>query len=156
MQQISTVHNTIAINRGYTASPERVFAAFADSAKKRRWYAESQHHEVLAFELDFRPGGAERLQYRFTGEAPIKGMVLTTEGRHLDIVPNRRIVIAQSMSIGGAPFSAALITFEITPTNEGAALLLTHQGAYFDGADGPQRREQGWRALLDRLDGVVA
>ncbi len=156
MNQFSVIHSTMTLERSYAASPERVFAAFADPAEKRRWFAESEHHDILAFELDFRLGGAERLQYRFKGNAPIKGMVLTAEGRHLDIVPNRRIVIAQSMSIGDAPFSAVLATFEIEPSGQGAKLLLTHQGAYFNGADGPERREQGWRALLDRLNMAVS
>ena len=34
---------------------------------------------------------------------------------------------------------------------EGGEILLTHQAAFFEGADGPQIREAGWRKLLDRL-----
>jgi uncharacterized protein YndB with AHSA1/START domain len=33
------IHNTFVVERNYLVKPERVFAAFADSAQKRRWYA---------------------------------------------------------------------------------------------------------------------
>ena len=29
--------------------------------------------------------------------------------------------------------------------------IFTHQGAFFEGADGPEMREAGWRKLLDQL-----
>ncbi len=40
MEQLSVTHSTFVIERSYPTSPERVFAAFADPAKKRRWFAE--------------------------------------------------------------------------------------------------------------------
>jgi hypothetical protein len=33
---------------------------------------------------------------------------------------------------------------------------LTHQGAYFEGADGPKMREEGWKTLLDKLPKELA
>jgi hypothetical protein len=29
--------------------------------------------------------------------------------------------------------------------------MCTHQGAFFEGADGPEMREHGWRTLFDKL-----
>jgi hypothetical protein len=37
------------------------------------------------------------------------------------------------------------------PSEAGTDLIFTHQGAFFEGADGPEMREAGWRKLLDRL-----
>jgi len=31
-------------------------------------------------------------------------------------------------------------------------LICTHQDAFFEGADGPDRREKGWQDILARLD----
>ena len=67
------------------------------------------------------------------------------------MVPNRRIVSASTMALGNKPISASLVTVELVPTDKGTDLICTHQGAYFEGADGPQIREAGWRKLLDNL-----
>ena len=34
--------------------------------------------------------------------------------------------------------------------------VCTHQGAFFENSDGPQMREHGWRALLDKLGQALA
>jgi hypothetical protein len=33
--------------------------------------------------------------------------------------------------------------------------VFTHQAAFFEGADGPQMREHGWRYLLDAVSGAL-
>ncbi len=60
MQNRSVTHCTFAIERSYPVTPERVFAAFADPAGKRRWFAEGDHRELEEFEMDFRAGATER------------------------------------------------------------------------------------------------
>jgi uncharacterized protein YndB with AHSA1/START domain len=152
----SVTHNTFVIERVYTATPERVFAAFAEAATKRRWYAEGERHEIEDFEMDFRPGGIERSRYRFKAGTPFPGVALTNEGTYQDIVPNRRVVTASTMSLGNARISASLVTIELFPGEDGKGgvstrLICTHQGAFFEGADGPQMREGGWRHLFERL-----
>jgi hypothetical protein len=37
------------------------------------------------------------------------------------------------------------------PTEQGTDLICTHQGTFFEGADGPQIREAGWRLLFEQL-----
>jgi uncharacterized protein YndB with AHSA1/START domain len=150
MDERSVIHNTFVIERSYPQPPERVFAAFADAAKKRRWYAEGENKEVEEFEMDFRVGGIERARYRYNGP-PLKGVVFTSEASFQAIVPNRRVVAASTMNLGEQRISAALVTFELVPTDKGTDLIFTHQGAFFEGADGPQIREAGWRKLLDRM-----
>ncbi len=151
VQAPAVVHNTFVIERNYPASPERVFGAFADPAKKRRWYAEGEKHDVEQFEMDFRPGGMERLRYKFKAGTPFPGAVLTNIGTYQDIVPNRRVVIASNMAMGDHRFSAQLVTVELLPSGAGTDLVCTHQGAFFENSDGPQIREAGWRAIFDRL-----
>jgi uncharacterized protein YndB with AHSA1/START domain len=156
MEERSVTHSTFVIERSYPATPERVFEAFADPAKKRRWFGESNHHEVEQFEMDFRVGGSERNRYRFKEGTPFKGVALTNDGSYQDIVPNRRIVTASTMTLGDKPISATLVTFEFLPTEKGTDLICTHQGAFFEGSDGPEMREAGWQTLLGRLEAEFA
>jgi len=156
MSEPVIVHNTFVITRTYPKSPEQVFAALSDPAKKRRWYGESKSHETVSYELDFRIGGAERASYRFGPNSPFPGAALTNDGSHLEIVPNQRVVIASTMAMAGRRFSASLVTFELVASGKGTELIFTHQGAFFEHADGPAMREQGWRLLLDALGAELA
>ncbi|HEY3835195.1 MAG TPA: SRPBCC family protein [Bryobacteraceae bacterium] len=151
MNEPTVIHSTFTIERSYPKPPEQVFAALQDPAKKRRWFAEGDHHDVEEFQMDFRVDGYERMRYRFKQGSPLPGATLVNEGQFQDIVPNRRVVESSTMTIGDKRISASLVTIELLPTETGTDLICTHQGAFFEGADGPQMREAGWRSLLERL-----
>lgn len=152
MPDSSVSHNTFAVERTYRKPPGEVFAALRDPAKKRRWYAESEHHDVEVFDLDFRVGGRERATFRFKEGTPFAGASYGCDNHFLDIVDGRRVVMASVMEFGGKPISVSLVTFELLPDEVGTRLIMTHQGAFFAGADGPDRRHQGWQVILGRLD----
>jgi uncharacterized protein YndB with AHSA1/START domain len=151
MQEPSVIHNTFVIERSYSAKPEKVFAAFADPVKKRRWFVESGSHTIEHYELDFRVGGKEHARFRFKEGTPLKGLACTNDTSYQDIVPSRRIVTASTMNIGERCISASLCTFELLPSETGTDLVFTHQGAFFEGSDGPEMRQEGWTKLLEKL-----
>jgi uncharacterized protein YndB with AHSA1/START domain len=142
----SVIHSTFSIERTYPAPPSRVFAAFSNQETKRRWFAEGEGWEVDEFRLDFRAGGREVSRFRFKGGPPMGNDTV-----YLDIVSDRRIVLAYTMTVGDKRISVSLATVEITPSGDGSYLVYTEQGAFFDGADSPVGREAGCRALLDKL-----
>ncbi len=144
--QSSVVHSTFSIERTYPAPPARVFAAFSNQETKRRWFAEGEGWEVDEFTMDFRVGGREIARFRFKGGAPMGNDTV-----YLDIVPDQRIVLAYTMTVGDTRISVSLATVEIAPAGDGTRLVYTEQGAFFDGADKLERRAAGTRELFEKL-----
>ena len=165
MKDRTVVHSTIEIERTFPVPPDRVFAAFADSQKKLRWFREEDNSITEKFEMDFRVGGRERTQFRIKS-GPVEGAICTNETVYQDIVPDSRIVLAYTMSRDEKRFSASLATFQLLAASaaayepesapKGTKLVFTEQAAFFEGADGPEMRREGWRLLLDRLADEVA
>jgi uncharacterized protein YndB with AHSA1/START domain len=151
MEKRSVTHGTFVIERSYPTTPERVFAAFSDPAKKRRWFADGEGPQAEQFELDFRVGGNEHTVRRMGDDTPFPGVALTNHTNYQDIVPNRRIVFAYTMTVGDRKISASLATVEFVPAEKGTDLIFTDQGAYFEGSDGSKMREDGWNKLLDGI-----
>ena len=151
MNSTAVIHDTFTIKRSYPTSPERLFNAMAQTDKKRSWFAESDAHVVEAFEQEFQEGGKEYLRYRFNPGTPFPGVTVISDGRFHDIVENRRIVTASSMTLGERRISVSLVTLELSTAPQGTDLNCTFQGAFFEGADGPQIRVMGWRHLLEKL-----
>jgi uncharacterized protein YndB with AHSA1/START domain len=142
----SVTHATIVIERTYDAPPARVFAAWADPAVKIRWYLGPEDWELADYELDFGVGGRERSAAR-----PPGGPVHVYEARFQDIVPDQRIIFAYDMYLDETRISVSLATVELKPVAASTRLTYTEQGAYLDGHDVPDLREQGMGTLLDAL-----
>jgi uncharacterized protein YndB with AHSA1/START domain len=151
-----TVHDTFVLERSYAATPARVFSFFADPVRKRRWYAEGHGHEIETFDMVFEIGGVERSRYRMGPSTPLPGAILASDGAIQDIAPDRRVVIASTMSLGDQRISSSLLTIELVADGAGTKLTCTHQGVFYAGADGPQMRKGGWSLLLDKLGKALA
>ena len=101
--------------------------------------------------MEFRIGGNERLHYRFKEGHPIAGSEIDNVSTYQDIVPEKRIVFTQKMSLNGKPVSITLVTFEFQAAESGTNLVLTNQGTFVDWPEGAQMIEHGWRGLLESL-----
>ncbi len=145
MKERSVTHATFTIERNYPTPPQRVFAAFSDPVKKRRWFAEGEEFQVESFAMDFRVGGIERSSFR------VQGMECINDTVYLDIVPERRIVMAYTMTLGGKRISSSQATVELLSAEKGTDFIFTEQAAFFEGADGPQMRQEGWTKLFESL-----
>lgn len=150
------VHATCVVERSFSKPAGAVFAALSDPSKVRRWMAGEEHSELLEFHCEFREGGAQLLKYKMGPETPIAGALITNEIRFQHIVRDERIVTASTMKMGDRIFSASQVTFDLVPTDMGTDMIITHQGAFFEGSDGPAMREQGWNVLADNLVSVVS
>src|SRR5437773_12502131 len=119
MELNRATHATIILERKFAVPPERVFAAFSDPAKKRKWFAGGEGAKIESYELDFRVGGKEvtRMQvYDFP--------VCTNDTDCIVIIPNHRIVIAYTMTMNNHAFSSSQSTFEIVRSENGTTLVV--------------------------------
>ncbi len=137
------LHATFTLERTYPATPARVFAAWADPAAKARWFAgaDAEH------ELDFRVGGRETVYRGGSNSDP----ALTFASVYQDIVSDERIVYTSTLSTDNRPATVSLTTVQLRAAGNGTQLVLTEQGAFLDGHEQPQWREQGTRTWLDAL-----
>lgn len=155
---ITTTHGSFIVERTYSASPQRVFAAWADPVAKRAWFVDGEGWDIQSYELDFREGGKETSQFRWvkSDNGPGENAIIGNDTVFDEIIPNERIIFTYSMDRNGVRFSVSLATVEIKADGKGSRLILTEHGAFFDGGDGIQMREAGWRELLGKLDDFLA
>ena len=146
MSDRTVTHATFVLERSYAASPARVFAAFADPAAKARWFAGPGDWREPAWTMDFRVGGRE-----VNRGGPASGPVHEFDAVYQDIVAGERIVYTYDMRLDGRRISVSVVTIELRPDGDGTRLVFVEQGAYLDGLDRPEYREQGTAELLDAL-----
>src|SRR6201996_5860621 len=129
----NVVHATCVVERSVSQPPSVVFQALRDPDKVRQWMGPGEGSDLIDFQSDFREGGLQSLQYQMGPKTPIPGVIITNEARFLSIAPNERIVTASTMKRDESIFSASLVTFELIATGKGTDIIITHQGAFFQG-----------------------
>jgi uncharacterized protein YndB with AHSA1/START domain len=139
------VHDTFTVERTYAQPAARVFRAFSDPGRKRRWFAEGEGFVIESYSLDFTVGGLERIRFRAPDGAP-----MTTDTVFHDIVPEVRIVFAYAMTYRGAPLSSSVATIELLPSPGGTRLVMTEHTVHLQG-DASAGRREGTEGLLERL-----
>ncbi|MED4953802.1 SRPBCC family protein [Paenibacillus macerans] len=136
-------HATFVVERTYAAPPARVYRAWADPAAKAKWFSKADIFE-------FRVGGRE-----YSSGGPPEGPVFTFDACYQEIVPEQRIVYSYTLDSDDERISVSLTTVELIPIEGGTKLVFTEQGAFFDGHDTPEVREQGTNEMLDTLGNTL-
>lgn len=124
--------------------------ALSDPAAKKRWFVDPDNPQPNRHEMDFRVGGKE-----VNAGCPSEGQMHFYNAVYQDIVPNRRIVYSYELLFGETRVSVSLATIELIAEGKGTRLILTEQGAFFDGHDKPGTREHGTGELLDALGAAL-
>ena len=132
-----TRHDSFTLTRRFDATPDAVFALFADEERWRRWFRMPGSSATYAH--DFRVGGGDRATAEF--RMP-DGRVETLENvaTYFAIEAGRRISYAYVAIVDGIPRWSSLVTIELTPDVDGTELSWTEQVALLhpSDADGDQ------------------
>jgi uncharacterized protein YndB with AHSA1/START domain len=138
-------HDTIKLERAYSAPVERVFSEFADPRVRAKWSAPS--NDALVYdEADFRPGGRDVFRCGPPNDLKFGGVTIYHE-----IVPNRRVIWTETLSEGATRLAVALNSLEFERSAEGANLKFTVQIVSFVGPGMVKGYESGNRSALEGL-----
>jgi uncharacterized protein YndB with AHSA1/START domain len=145
-QNECVTHATLVFEREVPATIEKVFAAFANAKIRAEWAAPSDTATIVYDEEDFREGGEDRFRCGSKSNPNIDG---TTH--YLEIIPGRRIVYSETISMDGKRLCVSLVTLELAQSGSTTKLRSTSQVASFIGQDMIKGTEIGNNGSLDSL-----
>jgi uncharacterized protein YndB with AHSA1/START domain len=139
-----TDDKTLVIDRVLNASPDRVFAAWTNTAELAQWYGpEGMTCEV--FENDLTPGGRYALVMRSSeGEYHLSGA-------YEEIDSPRRLVMTWKWKTSD---DTTRVVIELKPEGNGTHLRVTHTG--FAEAEQASSHNEGWSSSLNELERYLA
>ncbi len=144
--QTRMLHDTITMERTYNASPARVFAAWESVDARLRWSIPFPEAGAAYDRAEFKVGGLDIMRC-----GPRNDMRFLAQVRYLEILPDRRIVMAESIAEDGKIRAASLITIEFEPIGKATKQTVTMQVSAFEGSDMLDGYHTGWTAALDNL-----
>jgi uncharacterized protein YndB with AHSA1/START domain len=136
----------VRVGRRFEASPERVFDAWLDPGRARRFLFATSTGQMVRAEIDARVGGS----FNFTDRRD--NVDVEHIGTYLEIDRPRRLVFTFHTERGSRDLSR--VTIEIAPQGEGCELTLTHEmdpkwGEY------KERTLAGWSKIVEGLATVL-
>ncbi len=134
---------SLTIQRRLNAPPAKVYAAWTDPQKVKRWWGPKQSEEAVHVEADVRVGG----RFRFVMRGP-RGERHDVGGVYREVVPDEKLVFTWAWHT--TPERESLVTVALESDGDGTVLRLIHE-QFFDEAARDGHLE-GWESALDRLE----
>ncbi len=133
---------SLTVKRRFTAPPARVFSAWTDPEKIKRWFGPGAVQCTHA-EFDLRVGG----RFEIAATSP-DGEKHHVGGTIREVVPNAKLVYTWAWQ--STPERELLVTVLFKPDGDGTLLTLTHE--QFVDAEARDRHQHGWDGALDKLE----
>lgn len=133
---------SLAIKRRFNAPPEKVFSAWTDPEKVKRWMGPGEV-KTLRVESDLRTGG----HYRWLMQSP-DGEQHDVSGVYREVIPNEKLVFTWAWKT--MPERESLVTVTFRKDGSGTIMTLTHE-QFFD-EDARDRHQHGWNGAMEKLD----
>ena len=137
-----TTKPSLIIRRRFNAPPEKVFSAWTDPEKVKRWMGPGDIKAVSA-ESDPRKGG----RYRWVMKSP-DGEDHDVSGVYREVIPNEKLVFTWAWK--STPERESLVTVIIKPDGNGSLMTLQHEQFYDEAAR--DRHQGGWTNAMEKLD----
>jgi uncharacterized protein YndB with AHSA1/START domain len=137
---------SLTLKRRLKAPPAKVFAAWIDPEKVKRWMGPSGG-KALRVESDPRTGG----RYRWVMQSPT-GEEHDVGGVYREVIPNEKLVFTWAWK--STPERESLVTVLLKPDGDGTLLTLTHEQFFDDEAR--DRHQGGWTGALDKMEKLFA
>jgi uncharacterized protein YndB with AHSA1/START domain len=137
---------SLTIKRRLKAPPAKVFAAWSDPEKVKRWMGPGEG-KALSVECDLRAGG----RYRWVMQSA-DGEIHDVSGVYREVIADEKLVFTWAWKT--TPERESLVTVLLKPDGEGTLLTLTHE-QFFDEA-ARDRHQYGWNSALDKLETSLA
>lgn len=146
MSTATAVKPSLTIKRRFNAAPAKVFQAWIDPEKIKRWMGPGEVSTVTA-ECDARTGG----RYRILMRAP-DGQEHDVSGVYREIIVNEKLVFTWAWK--STPDRESLVTVTLKADGDGTIMTLTHE-QFFD-EDARDRHQHGWSGAMEKLDRHLA
>jgi uncharacterized protein YndB with AHSA1/START domain len=146
MATAAAVKPSLTIKRRFNVPPEKVFAAWTDPEKVKRWMGPGEV-KALSVESDPCTGG----RYRWVMQAP-NGEQHDVSGVYREVIPNRKLVFTWAWK--STPERESLVTVDIKPDGAGSLMTLTHE-QFFD-EEARDRHNHGWEGALAKMEAYLA
>ncbi|MBV1698959.1 MAG: SRPBCC domain-containing protein [Hyphomicrobiales bacterium] len=145
----AAVKPSLTLKRRFKAPPAKVFAAFTDPEKVKRWIGPGEMTGVIT-ETVARAGGG----YRWVMQSPA-GQRLEVGGIFREVVPNEKLVFTWAWKVEppDTPHES-LVTVLFKADGDGTLLTLIHENLFDD--DSRNGHQQGWIGAFDKLEKFVA
>ena len=137
---------SLTIKRRLKAPPAKVFAAWTDPEKVKRWMGPGEIKAVAA-EIDPRVGG----RFLWLMKSP-NGEDHDVGGVYREVVANEKLVFTWAWK--STPERESLVTVLLKPDGDGTLLTLTHEQFADEAARDGHR--QGWNGALDKMEKLFA
>lgn len=137
---------SLTIKRRLKAPPAKVFAAWIDPEKVKRWMGPGDG-KALSVECDLRAGG----HYRWVMQSA-NGEIHDVGGVYREVIPGEKLVFTWAWK--STPERESLVTVLLKPDGDGTLLTLTHE--HFFDEEARDRHQYGWNGALDKMEKFLA
>jgi uncharacterized protein YndB with AHSA1/START domain len=139
--------NKVTLQRVLTASPEKVFRAFADADAMASWLP-PYGFTCKVHQMDFKVGGTFKMSFtNFTS-----GNAHSFGGEYLEIAPNQSLKYSDKFDNPNLP-GEMITTVQLTPVSCGTELHITQTG--IPDMIPSEMCYLGWQESLDKLKRLV-